>query len=175
MFPQTTISYVKDFNCHIGAIICFWFFGVSGSDIVHVTLRFPTKIGHKAWRVFSCVASTPYFSFLVYLALPVRVPCLETCSGVGWSNARTPRSRMIPRMFCSHGRRSRLTAASDCPDRGHVQPREHLAHLERRYRRSTVRCGAKRWPGRWGAKKGRRKPRAPSPHVVVFSPQKQQE
>ena len=31
MFPQTTISYVKDFNCHIGTTICFWLFGVPGS------------------------------------------------------------------------------------------------------------------------------------------------
>ena len=30
MFPQTAISYVKDFNCHIGTTICFWLFGFPG-------------------------------------------------------------------------------------------------------------------------------------------------
>ena len=27
---QKEISIVKDFNCHIGTTICFWFFGVPG-------------------------------------------------------------------------------------------------------------------------------------------------
>ena len=30
MFPQTTSSYLKDFNCHIGTTICFWLFGFPG-------------------------------------------------------------------------------------------------------------------------------------------------
>ena len=30
MFPQTAISYVKDFNCHIGTTVCFWLFGFPG-------------------------------------------------------------------------------------------------------------------------------------------------
>ena len=34
MFPQTAISYVKDFNCHIGTTICFWLFGFPGTDSV---------------------------------------------------------------------------------------------------------------------------------------------
>ena len=34
MFPQTAmknISYVKEFNCHIGTTICFWLFGFPGN------------------------------------------------------------------------------------------------------------------------------------------------
>ena len=34
MFPQTAISYVKDFNCHIGTTIRFWLFGVPGAKIL---------------------------------------------------------------------------------------------------------------------------------------------
>ena len=29
----TTISNVKDFNCHIGTSICFWLFGVPGRPL----------------------------------------------------------------------------------------------------------------------------------------------
>ena len=42
MFPQTTISYVKDFNCHIGTTICFWLFGVPGSLIYPLVFQTPS-------------------------------------------------------------------------------------------------------------------------------------
>ena len=34
--PVPAISYVKDFNCHIGTIMCFWLFGFPGKDSIYI-------------------------------------------------------------------------------------------------------------------------------------------
>ena len=63
MFPQTAISYVKDFNCHIGTTICFWLFGFPGRQVQtgHEKKMFLSSDPSNPWNASSssCVSTPP--------------------------------------------------------------------------------------------------------------------